>query len=651
MIELFIDGKPAVIKDDTSFKLSLENQFFTKTSSYSFDVELPLAVPQNRVIFGDINRIDVHKKYVELSAKLVADNLTILSGTVNITQVSEESVKVQLLGESASYKYGNKAEELYIDELPLGDWYNRTFPPYPPGAERPDNTGSSYIMTSQLQSLITNDHSSFMNLIFGEYWVAYPIYNTEADTICNEYIMRENNPGPRLELPYRTPNSGESNGKPMIKMAIQPFVWYLCEIIAEATGYILDRAKNQLYQNDFYRRIFIANANINIECNKCLPHWTVNEWWTQIEQTFGVTMILSDTDNSLSLIDRSSFFSGSPTFIDSVLDEYTTSIDKETSQDEIVTQNVGYADADIYSLQERIPDEILDLATVKKYDSIDDLKDYLTNNLAKEYNSLSKIIFEAGGRQFVAMPPFYILKEVNLFRPRIVTDNDDVDIELKFLPCSYTDYEVRVVSDERDSEGVYLDKVQYTIPSKILSRPDRTNFAWTMSESELNNKADYVLHDLVFNEDAEVPEKEDTQDVAYLAIHAPRFDVIGDLLVMAWPRAWLHEIMTIRHTSDEGELVPNFDWAVMEKEDAGYSLSLNPSTGVRNLASEVINASTAKMETKIKHCFKFVADVIPDTSSVFVIRGKKYLCEKLEVSISSRGIDKLMTGYFFAIED
>ena len=120
---------------------------------------------------------------------------------------------------------------------------------------------------------------------------------------------------------------------------------------------------------------------------------------------------------------------------------------------------------------------------------------------------------------------------------------------------------------------------------------------------------------------------------------------------MLWPRAWLHEIMTIKHTSDEGELVPNFDWAVMEKEDAGYSLSLNPSTGLRNLASEVINASTAKMDTKIKHCFKFVADVIPDTSSVFVIRGKKYLCEKLEVSISSLGIDKLMTGYFFAIED
>ncbi|MBQ7851679.1 MAG: hypothetical protein IJ342_02210 [Muribaculaceae bacterium] len=648
MIELFIDGKPAVIKDDTSFKLSLENQFFTKTSSYSFDVELPLAVPQNREIFGDINRIDVQKKYVELSAKLVADNLTILSGTVNITQVSEESVKVQLLGESASYKYGNKAEELYIDELPLGDWYNRTSPPSPSGIERPDNTGSSYIMTSQWQSLITNDYQAFINLIFGDLWVAYPIYNTEADTICNEYILRGYNTGPRLELPYRTPNSRESNGKPMIKVAIQPFVWYMCEIIAEATGYTLDRSKNQLYQNDFYRRIFLANANINIECNKCLPHWTVNEWWTQIEKTFGVTMILSDTDNSLALIDRNSFLSGAPTFIESVLDEYTTSIDKETFQDEIVTQNVGYADSDIYSLQERITDEILGLASINKFDSIDALKDYLNNNWAKDFKSLTKIIFEAEGRQFVAMPSSYILKEVNLFRPRIVTDNDDVDIELKFLPCTYIDYDVRVVSDSRDSEGVYLDEVLYTIQGKILSRPDKTNFSWTMSESELNNKADYVLHDMLFSEDAEVPEKEDSQDIAYLAIHAPRFDVVGDLPVMLWPRAWLHEIMTIKHTSDGG-IVPNCDWEVMDKEDAGYSLSLNPSTGVRNLASEVINAATAKMETTIKHCFKFVADVIPDTSSVFVIRGKKYLCEKLEVSISSRGIDKLMTGYFFEL--
>ena len=175
MIQLFIDGKPAVIKDKTSFKLSLENNFFTKTSSYSFDVELPMDAPENRAIFGDINRRDVAKEYKELPTKLLADNITILSGTVTITQVTESSIKVQLLGESASYQYGNKMDKNYIDELPLGDWYQRTF------GYNAELTGSTYPIIDLLATDLEGDPTaaSFCNRVFNNgMWVAYPIHNT-----------------------------------------------------------------------------------------------------------------------------------------------------------------------------------------------------------------------------------------------------------------------------------------------------------------------------------------------------------------------------------------------------------------------------------------------------------------------------------------
>lgn len=637
MIQLFIDGKPAVIKDDTSFKLSLENNFFTKTSSYSFDVELPMNAPENQAIFGNINRRDVTKEYQELPTRLLADNVTILSGTVTITQVTEDSVKVQLLGESAAYHFGNKMDKLYIDELPLGDWYNRTFPPYPAGTSTPDYTGSSYKMTSTFQSLIDNNHSQWLNLLFNNgMWVAYPIFNTEAETMCNHYLFREYGESYRLEMPYATPNSNTRNGKPQIKFAVQPFVWYMCEIIAEATGYKLSRDNNPLFQNEYYRRIFLANANINIECNKCLPHWTVNEWWEQIERTFGVTMVLSDSDNSLSLVGRDTYLSGNYVFVDNVVDEYSTDIEKEASQEDIVTQNVGFAENELFSLQEFIPDEIIKISKVRKFDSFADLRTYIQSNPDEFTND--QTIYEAEGRQYIPTNEFESLVEVNMFRPRIVTENDNIDIELKFVPCAYSDAEIKVVTNEIDNVG-FKDTLKFSLSAKVLARPDKANIDWLTDEASLNVKANFKLNDLFFNE-GEIPEKEDPQDIAYIAIHPDNYlEPIN--YINGWPRPWLHEICYWASNNNK--------WLSSAITDAPYSLSLIPIKGQINLASESINSTSIQIGATVKHCFKFIVDKIPNTSSVFVINGKKYLCEKLEVSINNKGIDKLITGYFFEL--
>ena len=67
--------------------------------------------------------MDVSKVSRILTAELIVDNVTVLLGTAHITAVTETSVKVQLLGAAASYNYGNKMDNTFIDELDLGDWY------------------------------------------------------------------------------------------------------------------------------------------------------------------------------------------------------------------------------------------------------------------------------------------------------------------------------------------------------------------------------------------------------------------------------------------------------------------------------------------------------------------------------------------------
>ena len=100
---------------------------------------------------------------------------------------------------------------------------------------------------------------------------------------------------------------------------------------------------------------------------------------------------------------------------------------------------------------------------------------------------------------------------------------------------------------------------------------------------------------------------------------------------------------------------PSIYWCTPEQPyqytDKGYSLGLNPIEGQRNLASETIGINKLNIDTSIKYCFKFISDKLPNPNDTFIIKNKKYLCDKLEITFTDNGLDKLMTGYFFAIED
>lgn len=36
-------------------------------------------------------------------------------------------------------------------------------------------------------------------------------------------------------------------------------------------------------------------------------------------------------------------------------------------------------------------------------------------------------------------------------------------------------------------------------------------------------------------------------------------------------------------------------------------------------------------------------------SKIYILRNKKYICEKIEMNIGNKGIEKEKTGYFYAI--
>ena len=55
------------------------------------------------------------------------------------------------------------------------------------------------------------------------------------------------------------------------------------------------------------------------------------------------------------------------------------------------------------------------------------------------------------------------------------------------------------------------------------------------------------------------------------------------------------------------------------------------------------------IEPKMKTTFKFLADNIPDVRSVFLIRGKRYICEKITATFTENGMSQLLKGVFYPI--
>lgn len=683
MIQIFIDGKQIELPGNTNIKLTTENPYFTKSVSYTYEIEVPLTIPANRAIFGPLHRIDISKEGKLYEASIVVDNVTVLTGTAHITSVTESGIKVQLLGEAASYNYGNKMEETYIDQLDLGDWFWTTWPDgsispsiRPEGAPEWFYAVPGTRITGTCAQVFDRvAHIGWGNqltapqvvdkLFSGEYpWVAYPTLNTTADTVCNKYSYRIADwEAQTLEIFLRDHDGivGSTNTPPVESRVVQPYVWIMAEKIAQATGFTLPKADNALLQDPFLSRIFIVNTNNSIQCAAALPHWTVNEWWTQIEDSFGLVLTVDYQARQFRLRRRETHYAaGVATIeIDRVVDQYTAELDDESHPD-ISANNVGFADHEA-GPEDILSDDLLSAATFNDdFSTLYSLSAWLSTQ-DNMYPYKNVIFRTADGRQYIYSHIHQRIEEVNMLRPRIVrTDNTDLDVELKFVPARFIDAYCDIYGhrlggiDEQANEHI-ADLPIERVKVRILAAPGPDDMVW-YGDDPYN--AVILDIDAIINadEEAETSTSEDSsEDVIYIAVDMPdhkdtypttihyvwasasgeseHFDYDG---VLTYPRPYLRQRQLA---------VPGLGWT----QDQEFGLSLIPIAGESNLAAVTVTGSI-RINATVRHCIKFIADRIPDTGAIFLIHNKRFVCERIEANIRPEGLDHLLTGYFYEIE-
>ena len=178
MIIAYINGHAAYPSSQGDVKIDLQNPFIKDGDEKTMEIVFPLAIPENREVFGHIERLDTSFESEDFeNVRLMAEGLLIIEGIGTITQITPVEIRLQILSGKSYLRYKSYFDKIYIDQIDYGAvearhraiGFNKT------------NTLSTIDFTSELNS------QGFVG-VPGRY--AYlPIHDEDNDIDCNA-LMR-----------------------------------------------------------------------------------------------------------------------------------------------------------------------------------------------------------------------------------------------------------------------------------------------------------------------------------------------------------------------------------------------------------------------------------------------------------------------------
>ena len=609
MIKLIIDGKEAVIKAGTSFKLTRMNPYSEDQGDFTFEVQLPLdGCAENLAIFGAVHRAEVGLAdwaNKELPMHLIAPPID-LEGVAKVMTVSETEVKVQLLaGKSAVNDFGKYADgkDLYIDELGLGLQLDN--PNTPIGYRDPYD-----VETKTLYVTFPVKDSSGMI-------VNYPLWtwHLSGTVWIRDYCTYKN-------------------------YAVQPYLATVINSIIRKLGYwqLLN-----VFNSSWLKDVFVANNVQTNNVDDILPHWTVAEFFTELRNAFGVYLDVKHGRDALgnsvkyaNLVSLNSHYSGgADVVLEQVTDELTADIDHDESAKTTKEGNTDYEHESISGIL-RLPDEVWQHAIIKTFNNESSLRLWVGQNIkTEEEKATSKWLFVDLNlnRTYAylksAKDGKFYLAQVDVFPPLIrngayykAATNREINTKLRIVPLqmTYQNFKCEPYNPNLD---------------QLIGIPILMSYA----DSVVPDKQTYSVNGAINGNSESTTNETNKLDKLYVAFNSNA----------AWEKS--------------GEVFPyNVPLGInyLPTED-GFYLPLTLKTNIRQPFSlrPSLNETACvgynlefmdRIKTAVERQFLFLDDVDVDPTASYVIKGKRYACHKIEVTIDTNGVQPLKRGYFYEIE-
>lgn len=577
-MNLYIDGKKAVIKSGSSFEYISENRAFTDSDAYTLSITLPMAgCPQNRDIFGNIERMDFNSRIVVLDATIV-DGDFCKTGVISVVEATESELKVQFLEGRSVQNFSVDYDAIYINELNLGS-YPTTLPASP-----------SYPTCDQ-----------------GADYVPFQWVNDAAEGFLNNEING-------VSSPVWADNTKEEG-----KLSYMPYLLFIAKKICQATGFSYDFSPWETSDDRF---LIICNAIPAAwdapAIARALPHWSFPEFFAQLERFLVCEFDIDYKKKSISMkYSREVDSLNRVVKIENIVDDFSSDIShkdflcKYRAASRIHFTDRGDSQWKFESCSWFIEMMMNDPNRVMAFNTVGEYNTWYNQNRA-HFGGTTKDAVRGPNRG-----KLYHIVENNKFFIWYVIPSDSRYIAGRkpVAECYY-----RSIPLNRFGDYVYDMDSEETVELKIV--PARIDYlSWSRGYAVFLEPAGY-------SETEEVDEDEIRQPYGYC----------------------------ILKKDNEGDKAPEYyDKLLIAIWDGNGRYSYQPCPTVDERLSIVQryksyqNGILINPREKIK--LKFLSDRIPDVRSVFHIRGRRYLCEKITATFNDDGMSQLMKGEFYPIAD
>lgn len=620
MITCVINGMAAYPAASQSIKLTYANQYVTDDGEYSYDINFPMSIMDNRRVFHNVSRFDVSKVTQKFNdCKLYVSGRLILSGVGTIISVTESEIKLQIVGGKSRIKYNDRMTKHYIDEISYGT------------ADKPGYTvdkgwSQGFKNLQKINDIyrLDEDKSKFLG-VEGK-WCFVPVRDETNDMIAN-FVGVD-----------RTKQFIGYNAPFVMNLAVQPNLMYIFRKVVEYEEYTLKR-------NDFdckpWNLLYIASAYKTRELRKALPHWSSYTFIEEFRKLFNATIVFDDIRKTCSVINASELTTADSVEIEP-LDEYTTDYDEDGSLSTSSTANLEYnlgdsANRDNY--------EVISKKVFNSFESFHSEEISLDN----QFVSTTMLWSEKKKRQTIIenFGDYYIYVEdengkkswelSGIWSPLIRDKSSEDYVDLNISPAA------QVVEDINFKTGLLEDK--YYEKRCLLSIPN--NKEPDSKDCDIDEDGySYTSVQDALDDESMLDTTEDEQECMNIFFILPGRVQIGgpNTTSLSWvgnKSRWPQFLTDYRINEDyrySGIADIFYDF---------YSLSLRKKREIGATCLGSLHDNGLKIDNKNCLQVKFKSEVIPDPSNTYIIHNKKYVCEKIELEVKDDQIEPIFVGYFY----
>lgn len=622
MITCIINGHKAYPISTSSIKVTYANQYVTDDGEYTYDITFPMNILENRVIFKNVSRLEVKKNVAKYDdCKLFCNSQLIMSGVGTILSVNEKEIKLQIVGGKSRIKFNDRMTKHYIDEIPLG---TADKPGY--NVEKGWSQGIKDLQKIKDIYRLDEDKSQFLG-VEGK-WCFVPVRDETNDMIANFVGVDRTKQFIGYNAPY------------IMNLAVQPNLMHIFRKVVEFEGYTLKR-------NDFdckpWNLLYIASAYKTRELCKALPHWSSYTFIEEFRKLFNATIVFDDILKTCSVINASELTTADSIEVEP-MDEFTTDYDEDGSFSTSSTANLEY------NLGNSANRDNYEVITKKVFDNFEIVHSKELMGANKQFASTTLSWSEKQKRQTIIenFGNFYVYmvdendnkswKPAGIWSPLIRDSSSDDFVDLNISPAA------QVVENINFKSGLLEDK--YYERRCLLSMPNDKESDSKECDVDDDGYSYTSVQDALDDESA-LDNSEDEQECMNIFFILPGRvqSTDGSTTKLSWvgeKSRWPQFLTDYR--INEG-----FRLGIAHFEDSYFSLSLCMKSEFGTTSLGTLHANGLKIDNKNCMEVKFKSDDIPDPSKIYIIRNKRFVCEKIEMEVKDDAIEPVYTGYFYML--